>query len=198
MQRRTYPFVSVILSPGSKIGHTPRKNPSAYWRRATSRINAYRGLRRTLVTFRPSLSQPRMIIAHVSRRCKCFLGIFLIFFEKILRFAERRGSLFSTHIPCRSFGIFAVCSGADCARTPLPGRSTSLIFYTNRILYFILYVLSFFACRFQAGSSVRCQPVSSLTQRTVPSQATPSFSQGMTSAPAASSNPQPAPRRTTA
>ena len=153
MQRRTYPFVSVILSPGSKIGHTPRKNskightprknPSAYWRRATSRINAYRGLRRTLVTFRPSLSQPRMIIAHVSRRCKCFLGIFLIFFEKILRFAERRGSLFSTHIPCRSFGIFAVCGGADCARTPLPGRSTSLIFYTNRILYFILYVLSF-------------------------------------------------------
>ena len=28
MQQRTYPFVSVILSPGSKIGHTPRKNPS--------------------------------------------------------------------------------------------------------------------------------------------------------------------------
>ena len=28
MQARTYPFVSVILSPGSKIGHTPRKNPS--------------------------------------------------------------------------------------------------------------------------------------------------------------------------
>ena len=27
MQRRTYPFASVILSPGSKIGHTPRKNP---------------------------------------------------------------------------------------------------------------------------------------------------------------------------
>ncbi|WP_294851204.1 hypothetical protein, partial [uncultured Gemmiger sp.] len=26
-----YPFVSVILSPGSKIGHTPRKNPPAYW-----------------------------------------------------------------------------------------------------------------------------------------------------------------------
>ena len=93
MQRRTYPFVSVILSPGSKIGHTPRKNPSAYWRTATSRINAYRGLRRTLVTFRPSLSQPRMIIAHVSRRCKCFLGDFLNFFEKILRFAERRFSL---------------------------------------------------------------------------------------------------------
>jgi len=29
MQWRTYPFVSVILSPGSKIGHTPRKNPPA-------------------------------------------------------------------------------------------------------------------------------------------------------------------------
>ena len=25
MQRRTYPFAFVILSPGSKIGHTPRK-----------------------------------------------------------------------------------------------------------------------------------------------------------------------------
>ena len=119
MQLRTYPFVSVILSPGSKIGHTPRKNPSAYWRTATSRINAYRGLRRTLVTFRPSLSQPRMIIAHVSRRCKCFLGDFLNFFEKILRFAERR-------FPMSPEGFFRFASVLRCSQAPVFGSGRSV------------------------------------------------------------------------
>ena len=121
MQRRTYPFVSVILSPGSKIGHTPRKNPSAYRRTATSRINAYRGLRRTLVTFRPSLSQPRMIIAHVSRRCKCFLGDFLNFFEKILRFAERR-------FPMSPEGVFRFAPVLRCSQAPVfrAGGASSL------------------------------------------------------------------------
>ena len=54
MQRRTYPFAFVILSPGSKIGHTPRKNPSApMGAAATSRINAYRGWCRTPVLHQP-------------------------------------------------------------------------------------------------------------------------------------------------
>ena len=54
MQRRTYPFAFVILSPGSKIGHTPRKNPSApMGAAATSRINAYRGWCRTPILHQP-------------------------------------------------------------------------------------------------------------------------------------------------
>ena len=54
MQRRTYPFAFVILSPGSKIGHTPRKNPFApMGATATSRINAYRGWCRTPVLHQP-------------------------------------------------------------------------------------------------------------------------------------------------
>ena len=54
MQRRTYPFAFVILSPGSKIGHTPRKNPSTpMGAAATSRINAYRGWCRTPVLHQP-------------------------------------------------------------------------------------------------------------------------------------------------
>ena len=54
MQRRTYPFAFVILSPGSKIGHTPRKNPSVpMGAAATSRINAYRGWCRTPVLHQP-------------------------------------------------------------------------------------------------------------------------------------------------
>ncbi|HJG28396.1 MAG TPA: hypothetical protein K8V20_07100, partial [Subdoligranulum variabile] len=84
-----------------------------------SRINAYRGLRRTLVAFRPSLSQPRMIIAHVSRCCKCFLGDFLNFFEKILRFAERRSALSPKEHPCR---IFAIRQNSS----PLFAESTTL------------------------------------------------------------------------
>ena len=48
------PSLSVIFSPGSKIGHTPRKNPSApMGAAATSRINAYRGWCRTPVLHQP-------------------------------------------------------------------------------------------------------------------------------------------------
>lgn len=48
----------------------------------------------------------------------------------------------------------------------------------------------------QAGSSLRCQPVSSFSHRVVPSQATPSCSQGITSVPVSSSRPQASPWRT--
>lgn len=52
--RERIPSLSVIFSPGSKIGHTPRKNPSApMGAAATSRINAYRGWCRTPVLHQP-------------------------------------------------------------------------------------------------------------------------------------------------
>lgn len=76
----TYPIVLVIVSPGSKIGHTPRKNPSITIAiAATSRIIAYRGLRRLLAFICTSLSQPRIIIPHDSGRCKYFFYIFIFF-----------------------------------------------------------------------------------------------------------------------
>ena len=79
MQWRTYPFVSVILSPGSKIGHTPRKNPPAFgFTAATSRINAYRGLRSLLILHKPSAA--KMYYSTRLPVLQVFFGIFIKFF----------------------------------------------------------------------------------------------------------------------
>ena len=79
----TYPIALVIVSPGSKIGHTPRKNPSiAIANTATSRINAYRGLRRLLANY---LHKPFAAEKDYSIRfpaLQVFFGIFIKFFQK--------------------------------------------------------------------------------------------------------------------
>ena len=76
MQWRTYPFVSVILSPGSKIGHTPRQ-PFGFTA-ATSRINAYRGLRSLLILHKPSAA--KMYYSTRLPVLQVFFGIFIKFF----------------------------------------------------------------------------------------------------------------------
>ena len=79
MQRRTYPFAFVILSPGSKIGHTPRKNPSApMGAAATSRINAYRGLRSLFYLHKPSAAKKDYSTRFPA--LQVFFGIFIKFF----------------------------------------------------------------------------------------------------------------------
>ena len=78
MQWRTYPFVSVILSPGSKIGHTPRKNQPFGFTAATSRINAYRGLRSLLILHKPSAA--KMYYSTRLPVLQVFFGIFIKFF----------------------------------------------------------------------------------------------------------------------
>ena len=87
MQRRTYPFAFVILSPGSKIGHTPRKNPFApMGAAATSRINAYRGWCRTPVLHQPFAA--KKYDTTIYRKLQVFFQQIVKYFLKILHFAE--------------------------------------------------------------------------------------------------------------
>ncbi len=115
MQRRTYPFASVILSPGSKIGHTPRKNPSApMGAAATSRINAYRGLRSLLILHKPSAAKMYYttslpVIASV------FWHFYKIFFEKFLRYAESSGGCMSFQQSAWFFGESSPVFQANCS-----------------------------------------------------------------------------------
>ena len=99
MQRRTYPFAFVILSPGSKIGHTPRKNPSALIRAAaTSRIIAYRGWCRTPVLHQPFAAKKYDTICH----CKM-----QVFFQQIVKYFLKNSAFcqnsFSGLLQCSLF-----------------------------------------------------------------------------------------------
>ena len=88
MQRRTYPFAFVILSPGSKIGHTPRKTRPPLWeqRQPPASTHIVAGAERPFFTSR---SQPRSIIPQLPRKCKFFFGKMQNFSKNILRFAEK-------------------------------------------------------------------------------------------------------------
>ena len=97
MQRRTYPFAFVILSPGSKIGHTPRKNPSApMGAAATSRINAYRGWCRT-----PVLHQPFAAKKYDTTRYRKLQ----VFFQQIVKYFLKN-SAFCRNSSFRPFPAF--------------------------------------------------------------------------------------------
>lgn len=91
MQRRTYPFAFVILSPGSKIGHTPRKNPSApMGAAATSRINAYRGWCRTPVLHQPFAAKKYDTTRY--RKLQVFFQQIVKYFLKISAFCRNSSS----------------------------------------------------------------------------------------------------------
>ena len=112
MQRRTYPFAFVILSPGSKIGHTPRKNPSASIEAAaTSRINAYRGWCRT-----PVLHQPFAAKKYDTTQYRKLQ----VFFQQIVKYFLKNSAF------CRnsSFRPFPV--------SPFGGASSSTVVYYTR------------------------------------------------------------------
>ena len=100
MQRRTYPFAFVILSPGSKIGHTPRKNPSApMGAAATSRINAYRGWCRTPVLHQPFAA--KKYDTTIYRKLQ-------VFFQQIVKYFLKN-SAFCRNSLSRPFPAFPLC-----------------------------------------------------------------------------------------
>ena len=112
MQRRTYPFAFVILSPGSKIGHTPRKNPSApMGAAATSRINAYRGWCRTPVLHQPFAA--KKYDTTIYRKLQ-------VFFQQIVKYFLKN-SAFCRNSLSRPFPAF-----------PLWGLSSSTVVYYTR------------------------------------------------------------------
>ena len=112
MQRRTYPFAFVILSPGSKIGHTPRKNPSApMGAAATSRINAYRGWCRTPVLHQPFAAKKYDTTIH--RKLQ-------VLFQQIVKYFLKN-SAFCRNSLSRPFPAF-----------PLWGVSSSTVVYYTR------------------------------------------------------------------
>ena len=177
MQRRTYPFVSVILSPGSKIGHTPRKNPPAL-RRSGGNLPHQR-ISRLAQNACSNLPKPFAAVIDYSTRppaLQVFFGRFSKFFSEISAFCRK-----SPPPPRKAAKPMRFCAGAVC---------------------FVVYIMYIFLKKYKSasryGSSRLCQPPASLTQRVVPSQATPGSAQGMTSAPVESSRPQVSPRRTAA
>ena len=102
MQRRTYPFAFVILSPGSKIGHTPRKNPSApMGAAATSRINAYRGWCRTPVLHQPFAA--KKYDTTIYRKLQ-------VFFQQIVKYFLKN-SAFCRNSLSRPFPAFPLFGG---------------------------------------------------------------------------------------
>ena len=102
MQRRTYPFAFVILSPGSKIGHTPRKNPSApMGAAATSRINAYRGWCRTPVLHQPFAA--KKYDTTIYRKLQ-------VFFQQIVKYFLKN-SAFCRNSLSRPFPAFPLLGG---------------------------------------------------------------------------------------
>ena len=112
MQRRTYPFAFVILSPGSKIGHTPRKNPSTpMGAAATSRINAYRGWCRTPVLHQPFAA--KKYDTTIYRKLQ-------VFFQQIVKYFLKN-SAFCRNSLSRPFPAF-----------PLWGVSSSTVVYYTR------------------------------------------------------------------
>uniref|UniRef100_UPI004029C749 hypothetical protein n=1 Tax=Gemmiger formicilis TaxID=745368 RepID=UPI004029C749 len=60
---------------------------------ATSRINAYRGLRSLLILHKPSAA--KMYYSTRLPVLQVFFGIFIKFFEKFLRYAESSGGCMS-------------------------------------------------------------------------------------------------------
>ena len=112
MQRRTYPFAFVILSPGSKIGHTPRKNPSApMGAAATSRINAYRGWCRTPVLHQPFAA--KKYDTTIYRKLQ-------VFFQKIVKYFLKN-SAFCRNSLSRPFPAFS----------SLGVSSSTVVYYTR-------------------------------------------------------------------
>src|SRR5699024_12191876 len=90
MQRRTYPFVSVILSPGSKIGHTPRKNPPAL-RRSGGNLPHQR-ISRLAQNACSNLPKPFAAVIDYSTRApalQVFFGRFSKFFSEISAFCRK-------------------------------------------------------------------------------------------------------------
>ena len=112
MQRRTYPFAFVILSPGSKIGHTPRKNPSApMGAAATSRINAYRGWCRTPVLHQPFAA--KKYDTTIYRKLQ-------VFFQQIVKYFFEKFCILPKFIIPALSGIFSL------------GVSSSTVVYYTR------------------------------------------------------------------
>ena len=152
MQRRTYPFAFVILSPGSKIGHTPRKNPSApMGAAATSRINAYRGWCRTPVLHQPFAA--KKYDTTIYRKLQVFFQQIVKYFLKNSAFCFYRGILYtflrknqgSFHAYFAWHGAFSVVLellrflAKKCyllERLEFPGRETACI---RACLYFFLF-----------------------------------------------------------
>ena len=163
MQRRTYPFAFVILSPGSKIGHTPRKNPSApMGAAATSRINAYRGWCRTPVLHQPFAA--KKYDTTIYRKLQVFFQQIVKYFLKNSAFCPFRHFFFGGIIFYRgilytflrkkqgSFHAYFACHGAFSVvlelleflakkcylleRLEFPGKEAACI---RACLYFFLF-----------------------------------------------------------
>ena len=87
MQQRTYPFVSVILSPGSKIGHTPRKNPSPSGAGNLPHQRISR-LAQDACNYLHKPFAAKKDYNTASHKLQVFFGIFAKFFTDFLRSAE--------------------------------------------------------------------------------------------------------------
>ena len=87
MQQRTYPFVSVILSPGSKIGHTPRKNPSPSGAGNLPHQRISR-LAQDACNYLHKPFAAKKDYSTVSHKLQVFFGVFAKFFTDFLRSAE--------------------------------------------------------------------------------------------------------------
>ena len=87
MQQRTYPFVSVILSPGSKIGHTPRKNPSPSGAGNLPHQRISR-LAQDACNYLHKPFAAKKDYNTASHKLQVFFGIFANFFTDFLRSAE--------------------------------------------------------------------------------------------------------------
>lgn len=139
MQRRTYPFAFVILSPGSKIGHTPRKNPPApMGAAATSRINAYRGWCRTPVLHQPFAAKKYDTTPY--RKLQVFFQQIVKYFLKNSAFCRNSSFRSLPVLPFRGASSSAVVYYTrSCAKSKgrsthiLPGMVHFLLFYNGGV-----------------------------------------------------------------
>ena len=135
MQRRTYPFAFVILSPGSKIGHTPRKNPSASIEAAaTSRINAYRGWCRTPVLHQPFAAKKYDTTQY--RKLQVFFQQIVKYFLKIPAFCRNSSPRPFPAFPFRGHHLLpwyviprSCAKSKGCFTHILPGMVHFLLFW---------------------------------------------------------------------
>ena len=122
MQQRTYPFVSVILSPGSKIGHTPRKNPSPSGAGNLPHQRISR-LAQDACNYLHKPFAAKKDYSTVSHKLQVFFGVFAKFFYGFSTFCRSLPVMHQLPCFCQKQGRFWCNTTGFCVQGGFPGRS---------------------------------------------------------------------------